>query len=110
MTPTELADAYFKNVRARDIDAWIALFAEDATYVLPNGNAFSGVAEIKEFQLSVFAASAPFPTPRARIVGEAAIAVEIDAQLPDGTVRQTANFFHLNGSGQIERLSVYIRT
>jgi ketosteroid isomerase-like protein len=109
MSPTDLADRYFANVRARDIDAWLALFAEDATYVLPDGRRFCGLAAIREFQLGVFTAGAPFPTAGAKVVGETSIAVEIEARLPDGTVRQTANFFHLNAAGQIQRLSIYRR-
>jgi hypothetical protein len=57
----------------------------------------------------VFAAGAPVPTPGPRVVGERAAAVEIAAQLPDGTVRRTANFFHLDEAGRIQRLSVYMR-
>ncbi len=110
MSPTELADRYFTNVRARDIDAWIALFADDAAYVLPNGATYSGLAAIREFQVSVFTASPPFPTPTAIVVGDGAIAVEVNALLPDGSVRQTANFYDLDSQGKIKRLSVYIKT
>jgi hypothetical protein len=44
------------------------------------------------------------------IVGDAAIAVEIEARLPDGSSRRTANFYHLNSQGRIQRLSVYMRS
>jgi ketosteroid isomerase-like protein len=42
--PTELADRYFASVRARDIDNFIALFADDATFVRPDGREVSGIA------------------------------------------------------------------
>lgn len=109
MKPSELAERYFECIRARDIDGLIALYAEDATFVLPNGRVFSGAAKIREMQLGVFAASAPFPTPVAMVVGDGAVAVEIEAKLADGTTRQTANFFHLTADGRIQRLSVYMR-
>jgi hypothetical protein len=35
--------------------------------------------------------------------------VEIEARLPDDTVRRTANFYYLNTAGRIQRLSVYMR-
>jgi hypothetical protein len=33
----------------------------------------------------------------------------IEARLPDGTVRRTANFYYLNAAARIQRLSVYMR-
>ncbi len=50
----------------------------------------------------LFAAMSPSPTQLAVIAGE--------ARLPDGTVRRTANFFHFNGQGRIERLSICSRS
>jgi hypothetical protein len=35
--------------------------------------------------------------------------VEIEARLPDGTTRNTANFYYLNDAGKIQRVSVYMR-
>jgi ketosteroid isomerase-like protein len=104
---TELPDRYFASIRARDIDALMALYVQDAVFTLPDGREFSGTAAIREMHLSVFAAGAPIPTPVAAVVGNGAIAVEIEARLTDGTTRRTANFFHLDGAGLIRRLSVY---
>lgn len=109
MTPNEIADRYFASVRARDIDGLIALFAEDATFILPNGQEFKGAAAIREIQLGVFANGAPYPTPRAMVVGEKSLAVEVEARLPDGSVRHTANLYALDGEGKIQRLSVYMQ-
>jgi hypothetical protein len=107
MNPSELADRYFACIRNRDIDSLIALYAADATFSLPDGREFTGVAAIRQMHQGVFAAGAPMPTPGPRVAGESGIAVEIAAQLPDGAVRRTANFFHLDGEGRIQRLSVY---
>jgi ketosteroid isomerase-like protein len=109
VTPSELPQRYFECIRARDIDALIALYDEEASFVLPNGREFQGVGAIREMQLGVFAAGAPFPTPIAIVVGENAVAAEIEAKLPDGSVRRTANFWQLTGDGRIRRLSVYTR-
>ena len=63
LKPTEVAEAYFAAVRAKDIDAFVALFAEDASYIMPNGSEYRGTAQIREVQTGVFAHGAPFPTP-----------------------------------------------
>lgn len=102
-------DAYFAAVRAKDIDAWMALFAEDATYALPNGQVFQGKAAIREFQTMVFGSGSPFPNPGPRFVGSEGIAVEIEAQLPDGSVRNTTNHYRFDDEGKIRSLTVYMR-
>ena len=107
MKSGNLSDRYFTSIRARDIDGLMALYAQDAVFTLPDGREFSGIAAIREMHLSVFAASAPIPTPVATVVENGSIAAEIEARLPDGTTRRTANFFHLDGAGLIRRLSVY---
>jgi hypothetical protein len=107
--PNTVVDAYFAAVRAKDIDAWMALFAEDATYALPNGQSFQGKPAIREFQQMVFSSGSPFPTPSGRIVGSEGIAVEIEAQLPDGSVRHTANHYRFDEAGKIRSLTVYMR-
>lgn len=107
--PNAAVDAYFAAVRAKDIDAWMALFAEDALYMLPNGAEFQGKAAIRAFQLKVFGAGAPFPTPIGRIVGSEGIAAEVEAKLPDGTVRNTVNVYRFDDAGRIVSLRVYMR-
>jgi uncharacterized protein (TIGR02246 family) len=110
MNPKDVADRYFAAIRARNIDDLISLYADDATFVLPNGKESKGVAAIRQTHQSVFDAGAPMPMPLVMIVGDAAIAVEIEAQMPDGTSRRTANFYQLNSLGRIQRLSVYMRS
>ena len=110
MNPKDVADRYFAAIRARDIDDLMTLYADDATFVLPNGRESKGVAAIRAMHQSVFNASAPQPVPQAMILGNDAVAVEIDAQMPDGTSRRTANFYYLNSQGRIQRLSIYMRS
>ena len=107
MIPTELAERYFAAVRAKDIDAFVALFAEDAHFILPGGQTFEGKDAIRETQTKVFAAGAPFPTPLTIIAGDGGLAVEVEARLPDGTVRRTVNLYTLAEDGRIARLSVF---
>jgi len=109
MNPVDITERYFASIRARDLDGLAALYAEDACFTLPNGREFYGIDAIREMHRGVFAAGAPSPTPLASIAGTSSIAVEIEARLPDGTVRRTANFYYLNAAGRIQRLSVYIR-
>ncbi|MBW8755496.1 MAG: nuclear transport factor 2 family protein [Sphingomonadales bacterium] len=107
--PQATVDAYFVAVRAKDIDAWMALFAEDATYALPNGSVYQGKPAIREFQQMVFGSGSPVPTPSGRIVGSEGIAVEVEARLPDGSVRNTTNVYRFDEVGKIRSLSVYMR-
>jgi uncharacterized protein (TIGR02246 family) len=110
VNPKDVADQYFAAIKSRDIDCLMALYADDATFVLPNGKESKGVAAIRAMHQSVFDLSPPIPVPRAMIVGDVAVAVEIEAQMPDGTSRRTANFYQLNSDGLIQRLSVYVRS
>lgn len=110
MNPSQVAEAYFAAVRARDVDKFVALFADDADYLMPNGKAYRGHAEIREAQSMVFASGSPVPTPLSMTASDSGIAVEVEARLPDGTSRNTANIYRLNEAGLIQRLSVYIKT
>lgn len=107
--PNAAVDAYFAAVRAKDLDAWMGLFTEDATYALPNGKVFEGKPAIRPFQEMVFGSGSPFPNPGARFIGAEGIAVEVEAQLPDGSVRQTTNHYRFDDSGKIRSLTVYAR-
>lgn len=107
--PNKTVDGYFAAMRAKDIDALMALYAEDATFTLPNGKMAEGKAAIRETHQAVFASGSPFPTPVARFAASEGIVVEIEAALPDGSVRNTANFYRFDDHGQICALSVYAR-
>lgn len=110
MNPKDVADRYFAAIRTRDIESLMALYADDATLVLPNGKESKGVAAIRATHESVFDASAPKPVPQEVILGDAAVAIEVEAQMPDGTSRRTANFYYLNSQGLIQRLNIYMRS
>ena len=105
----QVIDGYFAAIRGRDIEALMALYAPDATFILPDGQKFHGADAIRTMHLGVFAASAPIPSPGQKIVAATAAAVEIEARLPDGSVRQTTNHYTLDGNGKIARLSVYMK-
>jgi len=106
----QIIDSYFAAIRAKDIESLMALYADDATFDLPDGRQFTGADAIRAMHAGVFAASAPQPSPGATIMGQAAAAVEIEARLPDGSVRHTTNHYYLSATGKIARLSVYIKT
>jgi ketosteroid isomerase-like protein len=110
MTPEEIANCYFNCIRAKDIARLMTLYADSASFTLPNGKTFAGREVIRQMHLGVFAAGSPTPSPLAMVSSENAIAVEIAARLPDGNVRHTANFYYLDREGLIERLSVYMRS
>jgi 3-hydroxyisobutyrate dehydrogenase-like beta-hydroxyacid dehydrogenase len=107
--PTATVDRYFAAVRAKDIDALMSIYAEDAHLTLPNGKTAKGKAAIRETHLGVFASGSPFPTPIARIVGSEGIAVEIETVLPDASVRKTTNHYRFDDSGMIRSLGIYMR-
>lgn len=109
MNKEEIVERYFANIRNRDLDALIAFFAPDAAMTLPDGRQFAGVAAIRAMYSGLFAAQPPSPRPVAVIAGAQNVAAEIEAHLPNGTVRRTANFFHLNSAGLIQRMNIYAR-
>jgi 3-hydroxyisobutyrate dehydrogenase-like beta-hydroxyacid dehydrogenase len=108
--PNLTVDGYFAAIRAKDIDALMALYADDASFTLPDGKTATGKAAIRETHLCVFASGSPFPTPVARISSRDGIAVEIEAALPDGTVRNTTNIYRFDEGGKIRSLGVYMRS
>lgn len=107
MTPAETTSRYFASVRAKDLDALAALYAEDGVLILPDGREFAGVDAIIQVQRGVFAAASPQPQTSEPIVTGNMAAVQVAAHLPDGSVRRTANFFTLGEDGRILRLSIY---
>lgn len=109
MNPTSLAARYFESVRNRDLDGLMALFAPDAVAILPDGKDLPNIEAIRGMYTYLFGANSPVPAAKAVVAGAASVAVEIEASLPDGTVRNTANFFYLTDNGLISRLSIYKR-
>ena len=108
--PNCVVDAYFETVRAKDVDSFAALFAQNAEFILPNGTRLEGRSAIAETQAKVFAAGAPYPKPVARYSGPEGIAVEIETRLPDETVRNTTNIYRFDETGKIRSLGVTMRS
>ena len=108
MDTVELTQRYFKSVRERDIDAFMALFEPDAVMDMPDGRQIVGWDAIRESELHVFSsANPPTPTPAAHIAGEDCIAVEIEIATADGVRRRMGSFFYFSANSRIRRLSIY---
>jgi hypothetical protein len=107
--PEAFVERYLQCIRARDLEGIVALFADDASCVMPNGQSFAGHAAVRQWFANVFAAQALDPQVLGVIAGPTSIAVEIENVLPDGSVRNTANFYFLTSAGKIERLHTYRR-
>lgn len=109
MTGEELKHHYFTAMRGADLEGVLALFADDAVVILPDGKERAGKAALTEMFGGIFSQSRPAPSPGTVIGGNGAWAVEVETQLPDGRRRNTANFFTLNDAGQIARMHSYSR-
>lgn len=109
MNSSVLADRYFAHMHGRDLDGLAALFTEEAVVVLPDGREVAGLTAIRGMYQHIWSAGAPSPAPLATIAARNGVAVEIEASLPDGSSRRTANFFHTGPDGRIVRLSIYKR-
>jgi ketosteroid isomerase-like protein len=108
MNVEQRIDRYFASIQTRDLEGLLALFAEDATMTLPDGRLLRGTAEIRQLFTSLFA-SPSVPTPRSTLIAGHKVACEIETRLPDGNIRLTANFYELDGQGQIQHLRHYMR-
>lgn len=109
MSLTQRIDQYFSSIRQRDIASLMALFAPDAVMFLPNGTELAGPEAIRGLFLRLFASQSPMPQPIVTFADRSGAASEIETQLPDGTLRRTANFYHFDSAGRIRRLSHYAR-
>ncbi|WP_417621248.1 nuclear transport factor 2 family protein [Parasphingorhabdus sp.] len=110
MNTENLARAYYRKVNAKDIEGLLALFADDARFVLPDGRIVAGMDAIRTMYEGVFAQGGPQPQPVAFVPGENGVAAEIEVHLADGTVRQMASFFHVDDEGKFTSIGVYQRT
>ena len=104
-----ITDLYFQHIRERNLAGIVALFAKEATCVMPDGRRFTGEAAVHDWFSKLFATQTLTPRVVGTVAAESAFAVEIENDLPDGTRRNTANFFYLDSAGLIERLHVYRR-
>jgi SnoaL-like domain len=109
MTGEELRNRYFTAMRRADLDGVLALFADDAVAILPDGNVRDGKVALEEMFAGIFGRSRPNPAPGPITGAGNYWAVEVETALPDGLKRNTANFFQLNEDGLIERMHSYRR-
>lgn len=108
MSHVEIVDQYFASVRARDIDAFMALFANDAIFITPDGRSHAGADAIRTMESAVFATeNPPTPSPGPVVANEYSAAVEVEVRLPNGAIHRMGSFFQFNASGSIQRLSIY---
>jgi hypothetical protein len=108
MTGEDLRGRYFPAMRGADLDAVLALFAEDAAVILPDGAERVGKAALAEMFSGIFA-NGPQPGPGPITGAGDYWAVEVETKLLDGRTRNTANFFRLNDMGLIVRMHSYRR-
>ena len=111
-----LPDSYFKAVDAKDVDAIMAHFADDATLTVQTDNAvFDGAAEIRRMFDDFCSASVSIFHEIKNIVVEPAagkIATEQSyiGELTDGTKNymHNCNFFDVNADGQFTRVIIWM--
>jgi ketosteroid isomerase-like protein len=104
--PASVAASYFAAIRARDVEAIKACFAEDAELVNAAGTV-TGRDAIADFYASsafTFEDLAPHPGPF--LVDGDRVAVEIDLTMA-GRSNRVADFFEIR-DGSIRRLAIYM--
>ena len=104
-TGVDAIHAYFEAIRARDVDALVALFTEDAELVGPAGT-FSGRDAIVGFYRDLaFKVDDLWPEPGPLIVDGDRVAVEIRLRMA-GLVTLVGDVFTLD-RGRIARVAIY---
>jgi uncharacterized protein (TIGR02246 family) len=111
-----LPDSYFKAVDAKDVDAILSHFAEDATLTVQTDHAvFEGSAEIRRMFTDFCDGSVSIFHEIKNIVVEPAagkIATEQSyiGELVDGTKNDmhNCNFFDVNADGQFTRVIIWM--
>ena len=111
-TPTEVAEAYTRAVRAGDLKALRALFADDAEMVcrplddwLPTGRMTGGDNIVEFYGKLLDAWGGADPHPGEMMVVGNRVAVEIQAHHAD-FIDEVADFFTID-DGKITRIAVY---
>ena len=103
----DTTDRYFAAMRAQDLDAFLALFADAATIVWPDGRAVTGTAAIRAAYERLFAHPSNNPAPGPLMSGAQCCATEVHSRLPDGSERRTINVFEFGGDGLVTRMASY---
>lgn len=109
MNTEDRARTYYSKINAKDLEGLLALFAEDATFTLPDGRKVSGMAEIRKMYVNVFAHGGPQPQPMTFIASDSGVAVEVQVNLADGSVRNMASFFQVGSDEKFISIGVYQR-
>lgn len=109
MTPEHLARSYYRKINEKDLAGVLSLFADDATFNLPDGRVVSGKPEIAAMYENVFAQGGPQPQPVHIVSSDTGVAVEVEVRLADGAVLQMASFFELGLDDRFSRVAVYRR-
>ncbi len=109
MNTEHLARTYYRKVNAKDLEGLLALFADDAVFILPDGRQVSGVAEIRQMYERVFAHGGPQPQPVSFVAADHGVAAEVQVHLSDGTVRRMASFFQAGADEKFTSVGVYQR-
>ena len=111
-TPTEVAEAYTRAVRAGDLKALRGLFADDAEMVcrplddwLPTGRMTGGDNIVEFYGKLLDAWGGADPHPGEMMVVGNRVAVEIQAHHAD-FIDEVADFFTID-DGKITRIAVY---
>jgi hypothetical protein len=107
VTPQDIADAYFAAMRAKDVDAFIALFAKDGVIVWPDGRRIEGHEAIRSTYVALFQHPSNNPSPGPLMTGPDCFATEVHSRFDDGTERRTTNVFVLAENGLVTRMSSY---
>jgi hypothetical protein len=108
MMGEELRTRYWSAMQAADLPAVLALFAEDAVVVLPDGIEHKGKPALKALFANILA-NRPSPSPGPITGGGDYWAAEVETITQDGGKRNTANFFRLNGDGLVASMHGYRR-
>jgi ketosteroid isomerase-like protein len=111
-----LPDSYFKAVDAKDVDAILSHFAEDATLTVQTDHAvFEGAAEIRRMFTDFCDSSVSIFHEIKNIVvepsaGKIATEQSYIGELVDGTKNDmhNCNFFDVNADGQFTRVIIWM--
>ena len=109
MNTEHLARTYYRRVNAKDLEGLLSLFADDATFTLPDGRTVSGMAEIRQMYERVFGHGGPQPQPLSFIPSDHGVAAEVQVHLADGSVRHMASFFQVGDDEKFTSVGVYQR-
>lgn len=109
MNAQDISDRYFGAMRAQDVEALVAVFAEDGVIVWPDGRTISGHAAMRETYTRLFQSPTNNPQPGPFMLGDGRFSTEVHSRLPDGSERRTCNIFDVRSDGLVTRMCSYRR-